>query len=316
MGDRTPTASYAGTDRDGFLQRLVTLVDRAGLAPKPALTPEEYERQLITHGRAILAANPHLDPTAGLQLFRDLFMVNPDHMRWRLLGEMSHRRSQLDRAHRSYLRVLELEPDLLGPMDHLRFETLHTRLFASLMNRERFPLFADDLLLAFLGLVAGMYEDLDETVTYATVKRARVVPERTVPPHGRVDLSIRLPRLLAFVEMKVDAQEGGQQLPRYRKALRSLTHDTRRDALLIYLTPENTKKPSVPPDAWLTYRDVLRAWLPTAAAGSTDEHRYLQRYLVSLARDLCQPAVAGHGDFEDWTIAERRNALEFLGEIP
>ncbi len=54
-------------------------------------------------------------------------------------------------------------------------------------------------------------------------------------------MSIDGPKALVFIEVKVDADEGPQQLDRYAKALDELAGD--RDSMLVFLTSDRQVTP-------------------------------------------------------------------------
>ena len=66
---------------------------------------------------------------AGLEVFRRV-VVRDDgqRVRLRVLGHLTQARAALSARGRSFLRVLETYPDLLGPADFIREEVFHTRL--------------------------------------------------------------------------------------------------------------------------------------------------------------------------------------------
>jgi hypothetical protein len=115
---------------------------------------------------------------------------------------------------------------------------------------------------------------------------------------------------VVFVEMKVDSEEGENQLLGYRKdldALRGL-----RDATLVYLTrPDAQRSSTTAEHVHVTLDRLLLAWLPFGGAGSGSEH-YLSRYLKSLAL-VC--ASSGKGRFDDWTTVEQGAALDLIERI-
>jgi hypothetical protein len=241
---------------------------------------------------------------ADLECFRAWCIKRPDDLRRRLLGANVVRRRDLEGTQRRGLDVLDCTPDLLGPLGELRYEPSHSRLIARFMDVTLDSLVAPALLREFLKLGGA-----DPALADGDVRQAEVQPERWCRT-GRIDISISLPKLLVFVEMKIDAEEGAEQLLRYSKELEALKGE--RDGLLVYLTrPGVDESSSTAKHTHVTLDALVRAWLPFAGPGVGPEE-YLARYLKSLALLL---GCAGLGRFDDWTIAEQRNAIELVEAI-
>lgn len=268
----------------------------SGISPLQKL---DYLKQLAAKA-AKLAAAPGVS-AADLDLFRERVMARPDDLRRRLLGANVQRRRLLDAEQRKALDVLETTPDLLGPLGELRYEPSHSRLVARFLNFVAEPALAPALLRAFLALIGMPIDAMPDDPRDAVVDAERWLPT------GRIDISISLPKYLVFVEMKVDAEEGTDQLLRYSSAL-AASKGTR-DALLVYLTrPGAAKSTSSAKHVHITLDSLLSSWLPFAGAGNGPEE-YLARYLKSLALLV---RCGGSGRFDDWSITQQRAALDLV----
>lgn len=269
--------------------------------PAPRLTRIEYLREI-----ARLAPRRPLAPEGrigeALDAFRRIVMARPNDIRNRLLGSNVQLLKELPGYQRRALRALEVWPDLLSPIGELRYEPSHSRLLAYFMGGGRVPELAGDLLREFLEL-AGCTADFTDPVELVG---ATVTPEAFVRT-GRVDIRIETKRLVTFVEVKVDAGEGPDQLPRYRKALDA--HGTGRERLLVYLTlPGAAPPPRNVECVHVDFAQLLRAWLPHATT-DCEQGGLLSRYLKSVALVL---GVAGAESYERWTSTEQRSALEIV----
>jgi hypothetical protein len=231
-------------------------------------------------------------------------MARPDDLRRKLLGANAQRRRRLEATQRGALDALDTTPDLLSPLGELRYEPSHSRLIARFMEGAQGSALAPKLLAAFLHLLGIGPEEIPDEATSAMVEAERMLPA------GRVDISITLPHLLIFVEMKVDAEEGVNQLQRYREALQSAAG--KRASTLVYLTlPGAADSASRVAHLHLTLEKLLGAWLPFACGGDGPEG-YLARYLKSLAMLL---GYCGVGQFDNWSISEQRRALDLVEPI-
>jgi hypothetical protein len=263
----------------------------------------DYLRELARRGAAVGAPAHVADD--DLVLFRRLVMQRPEDLRRRLLGANVQRLRALDREQRAALRTLEVSPDLLSPLGELRYEPAHSRLLGYFLDRRRVAGLADLLLEATLAMIDAPTEAIDsEDTSMAEVSTEVVIPG------GRIDLQIESPALLAFIEVKVNADQGPSQLQRYRTAL-----DARAGArakVLAYLTlPGAEGPPTELACIHITFADVLSQWLPLTRSHD-DASAYLARYLSSVARLLCYGA---QGPFEHWTFADQRRALDFVSQL-
>ena len=101
-----------------------------------------------------------------------------------------------------------------------------------------------DILKAFLNLAAGqkrwVFDDAD--LARATV-RTEHYP--LADSQNRVDIVIDGPSFLAFVEVKIDASEGTEQLSRYMTAAQFKQSHQKDNGYLIYLSPKAPDQNSV-----------------------------------------------------------------------
>lgn len=246
---------------------------------------------------------------AGLRDFRDHFVNTPNALRWELLGRTAWARRQLPAEARAQLDVLGLNPDLLGPLRRRHDERLLTESLAWVLGRSSHG-FGGQPLAAFVRRVLAETRgpQLSPTVQWspAELNAMTVTPELSLPPYGRVDLAVEGERFLILVEAKVHSAEGTDQLGRYSRALSA--HQRGRHGFLVFLTVDPDQAPSraVP---HLTFRHILRDFLPIAVQGNSSAHLYLRAYLATLARlyDLGAP-----GEFDLWDFAARSRALAFV----
>lgn len=216
------------------------------------------------------------------------------------------RATGLNAAHKLWLDALQVEPDLLGPFDSIRAETVHTRVLAWAMSPARTPQvhggLGADALFSFLTLA------LDKRWTRGVdLADVEAWPEHYLDNGKRVDIWIELAETIVAIEVKVDHFETDGQLPSYREAVGL-------DGHLVFLTRDgcagDPRAKAIP----VTFRQLLGAWLPVACSGTSGEHAYLQRYLKSVAFGLCD--LTWHGPFAAWPLARQTMALDFLEEMP
>lgn len=290
----------AALGRLDFLQRLALLWQARGTPP--ALTRLEYLRSLAHRSARIPeVAGP---PESDLNLFRRLVIEHPEDLRKRLLDANVARRRALPSHQERALRALEVWPDLLSPISDLRYEPSHSRLLAFQMNGNRNPKLARHLLRSFLELAECPPERLELEELSAAVVSAEAYLST-----GRLDIRIESIRLLVYVEVKVDAVEGPEQLARYRAALDG---ERQRTCILVFLTLPGAQGPHASLDCvHRTLEDLLLAWLPFANIDG-EASGYLARYLKSIALILGR---TGRGSFEQWTFAEQRSALELVSRV-
>jgi PD-(D/E)XK nuclease superfamily len=291
----------APPQRLAFLRQVAALW--LGAQPKAQQTRLQYLRSLARLAGDLKAVEGPTDPE--LDAFRRLVMERPDDLRRRLLGANVQRLRGLPRQQRLALRALEVWPDLLSPLEELRYEPSHSRLLGYFLDPRRCPYLAGPLLRAFLELA----ECPGETLEPDNLRNALVTVEAVVPS-GRIDIRIETPLLLVFVEVKIDAGEGIDQLPRYRVALDRQAQS--RAAVLVFLTlPEADEPARSVVCKHLTFEEVLTSWLAFAGVDS-ELSGFLARYLKSVALVLSR---AGHGTFEQWSFADQRRALDLVAAI-
>jgi len=252
------------------------------------------------------AVNPlHLKE---LEFFKANVIKNPDRLRRQWLGATALDRRKLTPYGRQLLATLGRTPTLLGPLGRTHAEVLHTKVMVWAMNHDEL---GDAATKAFLQLL----EDAD---VHGVAKRPKmgkpdainVQGERSLPGFGRADLWLEGKGVVA-VEVKVGAEEtGGDQVERYVAGCTKQV--TTKDWVVLFLTLEDEVTPSGP-CLHVTLKQLLGAWLPVAAAGTTGAHDYLARYLSTLA-ELTD--IGGSGAYDDWTVADRRSALDLVLAIP
>lgn len=260
----------------------------------------EYLRRLSSLAASL---GPAVGPGPGdLQLFRDLIMKRPDDLRRKLLGANVQRRRALGAEQRQALEILNVTPDLLSPLNELRYEPSHSRLVSRFLSEKHEPTLGPKLLRAFLRLVGLAPGETDAL-------NAEVDCELWVST-GRIDISVSLQKHLIFVEMKVDAEEGEEQLARYNAAL-TASRGTR-ESLLVYLTRADAEKPTTKADhVHVTLSDLLRIWIPFAGPGDGSA-QYLARYLKSIA---LVEGYASAGSFDDWSMTQQASAIELVASL-
>lgn len=264
--------------------------------------------------RPLVALGHHLqrEDEADLITFRDGIALHPDRLRYLWLGRTALGRRKLSPARRAMLDVLGLSPDLFEPSRSRFDERMHTETMAWFLNLR--GTVGDHLRDAFLRIVvAGEPEHGQEPPTLEELCPGpwRAVPERTVPPYGRVDVWLESTPpgstgWVVAVEAKVGAGEGKEQVQRYNDA--RAAYAAGRSWLVVFLTVD-VGEPASGPCLRVAFRDLLRAWLPVAVSGDSSTHDHLRHYLATLAR-LC--GVGQPGDFDDWGFAVRRGAIDLV----
>lgn len=253
----------------------------------------EYLKELAHRSRRLV--DPH--PTVGLDYFRSEIIANPDGIRRKLLGANALRLKELGIGRRTTAAVLDVRPDLLSPLGELRYEPAHSKLIGYFVDAS----WSNGLGSACRDSLLRLINVKDEVV--------EVVSEHAVRS-GRIDICISMKNTLVFIEVKLDADEGPEQLKRYRDVLEQ--QRLGRKGVLVYLSLlGGTESLSCEPNHRLTFGTLLQAWLPLAV-GNTPEHGYLARYLKSVALLV---GVAEPGDFYSWSFATQRNCISMLEEV-
>ena len=278
-----------------FVTKLVVLAQQSNV---PSTRKAEFLSKLVKLAGAL---GPPAAPAVGdLATFQTVIIENWDNIRWRLLGTTTDRMQGLAEPQRAILRILEEAPSLLGPLDDSRTETTHTRLIGWFVSREDAAgRYCRRSLMAYLGI--------------GEPDRARVQTEVLVAAGCRVDVVVETPKSVAYIEAKVDAVERSAQLDDYDVVLRSVAAKQGLDPVLAFLTlDENDPSTSAAPHIHLTFRDLLRLWLPgTLLRGATGV--YLGCYLATVARNLCR--LSGAGPFERWSLQNKHRTLKLLSSI-
>jgi hypothetical protein len=264
--------------------------------------------------RPLVALGHHLqrEDEADLITFRDGIALHPDRLRHQWLGKTALGRQKLSPARRAMLDVLGLSLDLFEPSRSRFDERMHTETMAWFLNLR--GTVGDHLRDAFLRIVvAGEPEHGQEPPTLEELCPGpwRAVPERTVPPYGRVDVWLESTPpgstgWVVAVEAKVGAGERDGQVRDYHLA--QGTYAAGRRWLVVFLTVAPGQQASGP-CLHVTFRGLLRAWLPVAVGGTSSTYDHLRLYLATLAR-LC--GIGQPGEFDDWGFAARGHALDLV----
>jgi PD-(D/E)XK nuclease superfamily len=295
-------------DRAAYLAALRGFADRLG-EPKAEPDPERaaYVARLVALAAKLQeSSEQQLDD--GSDAFRRILRPNVRDIMWRVAGATLERRRRLAPEARDSLRVLETSPDLLGPLAYSRTEVAHSRALCFLLDPSRSGELGHECLRAFVELVMDARNDNDAEDQDADVSGSTVEAERAIHPWGRVDISIESPSSLIFVEVKVDAEERPNQLLDYSRALAHCAGT--RQAILVFLTANEQQAGVGTKHRHVTFRDLLRAWLPIAARTRRPEGTYLAMYLKTIARHL--ERLADEGEFDHWRLRTQRAALAFI----
>lgn len=275
-----------------------------------ALARQAYIDRLVTFGRSLLHGEEGADQ--DLAEFRRHIMNNPREILWRVAGATALRRRALSPSGRAMLSVLELWPDLLGPLQQHEDEVAHSTLMAHFLSPLQSGEIGSACIKAFVDL---LLTPTDEEPTALPdrfdMRDLKVQAERHLGKYGRVDISIESMNTIVFIEVKVGASEGRQQLSGYAKALEALSAASARQPLLVFLTARADQAPSIKLAArHVTFRQLLSAWLPISVSGRTPEHLYLSLYLKTIACHFYNLADADA--FDCWPLATQRRAMQFL----
>lgn len=244
----------------------------------------------------------HLEEEADLIRFRDRVIRHPDRLLAYWIGRTALERRRLSQSQRAMLDVLGRSPDMLEPSKKRWDELSHTQSIAWFLAR------SPDLRTAFLSQVQRAIPhrmDRPEGKAFSPVTW-RVVAERSVTG-GRVDVWMESAETVILVEAKLGSSEGRDQVQRYNDA-RADHPVAHRWWVVVFLTVDPDQVPSGPA-LHMTFRDLLRAWLPVAVQPSFELREMLASYLASVAR-IC--GVGGPGDFDDWSPETRKGAIQLV----
>ena len=266
--------------------------------------------QMVTFGRRLVGSGAK---NVALDRFRTVVVRDPVGFADRVRARVAERHARLGDTARHWVSVLETEPDLLGPFDFVRAETVHTRLIAWALTPRGGAAngLGTEPLRAFLELLASWNCDLAGEALAANLAAVDVVPERSVPPFGRVDIWLTIPRVGDFaIEVKIDHFERDNQVADYRKALEKFGAGGHCATVFLTLDGAGSSDDGA---VSLRFADILRAWIPVAAAGDSGEHRYLRAYLKSVATSLCD--LGGPGKFDSWHWSHQARTLSFVDGV-
>ena len=300
-----------------YLNALVALAATLDAQAQPEYSPhgrQAYLEQLVAITKEMGAQHgPPPAAAPNTELFERVIMTSPKDILWRIAGATVERRRALPTARRAMLGVLEMRPDLLGPLGQARVETVHSALVAHFLDRRKSGDVGVACRAAFGTLLMNPTMEEEEVAVPECLDfaAAEVRTERHLGKYGRVDISIESPRTVVLIEVKVDAAEGDQQLPDYATALDELCSQGSREGILVFLTQDPEQHPNAKQAArHIVFRDLLKAWLPVAISGRTSEHVYLSMYLKTVAFHLYSLAEADAFDY--WSLRTQRSALQFL----
>lgn len=263
------------------------------------MKPEE--RRFVDGLLARIAARPLPPDEVAKEAFRARIMAPWAQLVPRLAGAVTQRARALDATQRACLRVLEDHPSLLEPPGRELDEKAHTHAVAWFLDRD--GALGEELRRAFVDAIEAPDAPVDDW---------RVQPERILDSGRRVDIEIEVRgRWLCLVEAKIDAPEGDGQLADYRADLDRRSAGLELPAKLVFLAREG-RKASVESTS-LTWRELLVAWLPVAAAHRGPRAIALSSYLVTLAEDVVE--CSEPGAFLGWSFASQTATLDLLERI-
>ena len=248
------------------------------------------------------------DAESTLDPFRRLIMAEPDSLRWRLRGVVAERLAALNYNQRRAITALSCTPDLLAPLGLQVSEVHHTQLLRWILDPHEHPILGQapfDAVMAMFRLHGQGHRRALDVLHRAQLQK--VVAEYVLPNRRRVDLALAFTAGWIFIENKIDSTENNDQLKAYQDFLDKCD---KQHCVLVYLTVDPEDQPSVDRCVHITWQHMLECLLPVAIAGDSDEHRYLARYLASVARHVVR--VSGEGPFEMWSVGEQHEALDLV----
>jgi len=289
-----------------YIERLVTLGRSLGDGDAAkAATRREYVRSLV-------ALAEHLDspaPEPNLDAFRKIVMPNVDAIMRVVAGAQFLRFRALDATNRMAIDALGDPIDLLGLLGRERDEVAHTQLLANFLNTTGSAPFPELARHCGDALEALLKSASAEPTRPLGLGRASAQSEMVVGSLGRVDLVLKSPLSVVFVEAKIDAEERDSQLDDYGQALETEAYGNV-ERILVFLTARqeqrsNTKRNHI----HITFADLMLSWLPLASSslpGAID----LRKYLKTIAVHIC--GIASRGSFDQWPTHVQRECLEVL----
>lgn len=278
------------------------------------MTRAQALARIVAYGREHLAARSGQQRAAELEHFGRRVIARPKEFLEELDARLEERRQGLPRAQQRQLALLAGTPDLFSPLDHIRAETLHTRVIAWALSPRRL---SDGLGVKPLRALLEVLAKRDPAVLPEWADAAEgtsASPERHLGAEGRVDVWIELQEAVLAIEVKVDHSEREDQTKDYRCAVEKACERPKRAAHLVFLTLDGSSDPSDERAICVSFRDLLLAWLPVAVSGDSDEHRYLSLYLRTVARHLV--LVSDAGPFASWAASRRAATLTMLMDAP
>jgi hypothetical protein len=290
--------------RDAYLVELVRLAGpRVG--PSRDTGRRAYVARLVELAKGSPTATLPMDDVAAA-----LATIKPraTEILDRLAGALAQRKRRLSPGQRAYLSALEATPDLLTPIAQQRSERAHMAAIAFFLDAKRAGAIATRCRAAFRDLVLD-HRPADAHFDELDLSRATVQIEHDLGAAGRVDIAITSLTALVYIEGKVDAAEGQDQLKDYAAALAK--HAGSRQPVLVYLTRRGASGPGKGVSCvHLTFNQLLDAWLPICVEQKGGVADYLATYLKTVAVELVR--CVGHGGFDEWHLAHRRLALDYI----
>lgn len=278
-----------------FIDGLLWLLDEGKAAPTVDAPRRKFVDSFVALARSEL---PTEDPATE---FQRVVIDGWQALVWRVQGAVATCFAELDEDEHRIIRALEDSPSLLAPIDRERDEVTHSRLLAWALSRP--GKLGRSLRQSFLRLL-DVAQPADGWV---------VRTESTIGPECRVDIDILVPGLWrCLVEVKVDAPERDSQLDDYRLHLDGACQDQGIDGDLSFVTLDGREGDADADHTPLSFRALLRSWLPLALGSGADE-LYLRLWLASIADALY--GIGQPGPVASWSFSKRVGVLRLLEEL-
>jgi hypothetical protein len=299
-GQAPPPVQATGLTVRQFVDTFVALANVPREASSPSSSSTETQRTFID---AFLRLAAEILPSAPPEdAFANVVISRWRELTWRVRGAVDERIGGLSAEQHAVIRMLEVTPSLLMPLGRSRSETSHSAMFGWALR------LTTPLGLKLRGAWANLLNKPDVPLDGWSV-RNEVILDR----ESRLDVDIVVPGFWrCMVEMKVDAGEGKDQLPRYRRHLDDYARAEEVDADLVFLTLEEQAAMHSAAPVRVLLQQVLKLWLPLVG-GPEPEALVLRMWLAGVARDLCE--IAGTGPAATWSFGRRVAMLDFLESV-
>jgi hypothetical protein len=276
-----PDRMVEAETRQAYVARLLQLSGSLPRRTAGAAAIEAFRRDIMPGARAIVAS---------------------------VAARQQARRESMPTDVRAAIDAVEGAFDLLGMSNRARDEVSHTRVLSQLLDAGR-----DGSRDSVRRACARRFETLlrargglRETLG---LESASARAEVWIAPRRRIDLTLSCPSALVFLEAKIDAAEGDEQLHDYAHALQE-RRLPRQTAVMVYLTERHEQDAAAAPaHVHITFRDLLACWLPVLGLGLPGVAA-LASYLRTVAIHLC--GVAAEGPFDAWPLGARVRWLDFV----